>query len=96
VINFNLSDTGDCLYLNGELTFASVPQLMHSLAPDKLQKLDSVDVSLLSKADSAGVACLLWIRNLIPDTQPLKLLNVSSQLKSLIEITGVSALLCVD
>ncbi len=95
-MDYRQADSGNVLQLVGELSFDSVPGLLNRLAKENLDKIAVIDVSELSKVDSAGVACLLSIRNRWRGDENLQLRNASSQLRSLIDVTGVGEILMTD
>lgn len=75
--------------LGGELSFATVPQIRRQTAT--LLSSLPLDLSGVTRADSAGVALLLELRR--RHGQPLPVTGLPSQLASLIEFFNLGAML---
>lgn len=82
------SDSKQCWYLTGELSFETVGTLARQI-PDKKQ-LPLVDLSQVTRSDSAGLAFLI---ELIKQNEAIRFQHIPQQLLSLATVTGVEDLL---
>jgi phospholipid transport system transporter-binding protein len=81
--------------VSGRLSFASVPDLLAFV--EAAGDAREVDLSGVSRADSAGLAMLLeWASQVQSHGGVLRLAGIPAQLRSLIRITGVGAVFGLD
>lgn len=85
--------------INGELNFSTVP---HLFAESKWVESDSssrlsVDLSEVTRADSAGLSLLLsWVRRAHAHQKTLAFSHVPDQLRNIARVSGVAELLEFD
>lgn len=78
--------------LSGELGFASMPALLQRI--DEILDGGTVDLSRVTRADSAGVAFLLELtRRARKSGRELKFTGAGSELRSLIEFLEIDGVL---
>lgn len=75
-------DTDGILHLKGELDSNNLSQLWHSDVVDGKLHVNAIEVSKLIRVDSSGLALLVYISI----NNGCKLVNINSQLKTLIEL----------
>ena len=83
------------LCVSGELSFKTVPGLVAS-NKDFLSNGNSIDIDLsdVSRADSAGVALLIeWQRQAQKQNKSIYFTNIPSQMLAIVRLSGVDDLL---
>ena len=92
----NIELIGDnSLCLSGELSFKTVPALVAN-NKDFLSNGNSIDIDLseVSRADSAGVALLIeWQRQAQKQNKSICFINIPSQMLAIVRLSGVDDLL---
>ena len=92
----NIELIGDnSLCLSGELSFKTVPALVAN-NKDFLSNGNSIDIDLsdVSRADSAGVALLIeWQRQAQKQNKSICFTNIPSQMLAIVRLSGVDDLL---
>lgn len=92
----NIELIGDnSLRLSGELSFKTVPALVAN-NKDFLSNSNSIDIDLsdVSRADSAGVALLIeWQRQAQKQNKSICFVNIPSQMLAIVRLSGVDDLL---
>ncbi len=83
------------LRVSGELSFKTVPALVAN-NKDFLSNGNSIDIDLsdVSRADSAGVALLIeWQRQAQKQNKSICFINIPSQMLAIVHLSGVDDLL---
>lgn len=81
--------------LQGALTLDTLPALLGRRAA--LCATATLDLSGVTRADSAGLAFLLWLqRHATAEGRPLRFAGASAQLRGLADFLGLRALLRLD
>ena len=85
--------------VSGELTFATVAELWRangSLFSGTASEF-SLDLSAVSRADSAGLALLIeWMRSARADGKAVRFLHVPQQLLEIARISGLESILTLQ
>ena len=90
--------SGEVLALTGELSFATIPQVLEESAacaarPDLPERL-TIDFAAITSVDSSAVALLLdWRRMAAKRGKTLVFVNLPANLKALAELYGVGELI---
>lgn len=85
---------GDTLRLGGVVDFDSVPDLVEQAGAIAGSGFAAVDVTNVTRIDSAGAAFLVWLRkHHARDDGTLAVRGAPSQLTRLLEVTGLDAVL---
>lgn len=81
--------------VNGELTFQTVPEQWRSSAGLFAQNSEfTIDLSGVTRADSAGLALLIgWIRRAKQEQKSVYFKNIPANLLAIARVTGVDAIL---
>lgn len=84
------------LALSGELSMASVPELLRQLQWPKTSGELTLDLQEVKRADSAGVALLIeWQRYAKRQQQVLHFQHIPSQMLAIARLSGVDKLLAL-
>lgn len=86
---------GDTLRVRGELDFDSVTDLWEHVGPlFRTDPIRRIDLSEVSRANSAGVALLVvWLRQARQQRQDLVFVNVPAQMRAIIEVADLDTVL---
>ena len=86
---------GDTLHVHGELDFASVAALWETTRPwFRAESIRQIDLSGVHRSNSAGVALLAtWWYTVHRDQQALAFINVPAQMRAIIQVAGLDAIL---
>lgn len=91
----NIDKTTDIVRVSGELTFETVREAVSQT--DRLfqsLKILDIDLSGVSRSDSAGVALLIhWIRTSNESNKKIIFHNIPSQMLAIADASGLSELL---
>ncbi len=80
--------------LAGDLTFATIPTLHDNAAVDFSGDTSRIDLGEVQHVDSAGLALLLeWVQQAAQAGRQIDFVNVPTQLRSLVEVTGLAGVL---
>ena len=85
--------------LMGELTFATVPEMLEREAEllDKVEDELKVDLAQVSRGDSAGLALLVaWVRCAKQKNKSVRFLNVPSQLREMAKVSDLEEVLSLS
>lgn len=93
-----LDPASDSIQLSGELTFSTVNSLLAESAAlfESISSLN-IDLSAVTKSDSAGVALLVaWLRSAKQAGKQLVFSNIPEQMLIIADISGLDELLSVQ
>jgi len=80
--------SGDTLFLTGDLVLVNVAKFEKALRPIDLSSLKKVDLSLVERLDSAGIALLLELRQKI---QSLILVHAPAHLVTMLAFYNLTS-----
>ncbi len=86
---FHYDKSASRLQLSGALTFASVPDFMEQVEKSAVGPVLCLDATGLDQVDSAGIACLLWLKGRNSRGSGFRIDHPGAQLQKLITVTGL-------
>jgi phospholipid transport system transporter-binding protein len=95
-VRLNTEDAGHWK-VEGELTFASVPELQDESLERFASPPGTLDLAAVERIDSAGIALIIeWARRARIAGGDMKLVNVPAGMTSLSKTAGLSKVLNID